>query len=78
MEQNQHQERRAADQEFQESLEQLEDILQEDSTDNEATPTSHNGSTSEVELVEDLTTVDLAALEDAVADIEEYLEKRSK
>lgn len=81
MEQSQPQQRRVADQVFQESLDQLEDILQESSTEDEEIPQAqlHTSSLSEVELNDqDLTDIDLAALEDAVADIEQYLEEITK
>jgi hypothetical protein len=78
MEQNQPEQRRAADQVFQESLEQLEDILQESSTEEEEIPQLHTSSITEVELDQDLTDIDLAALEDAVADIEKYLDEITK
>ncbi|MBG1269739.1 hypothetical protein [Nostoc sp. WHI] len=81
MEQSQPQQRRAADQVFEESLEQLEDILQKTSAEEEEIPQLHTSSVNEVEEVElaqDLTTIDLAALEDAVADIEQFLEERKK
>lgn len=78
MEQSQQPQRNAADREFQESLDQLEDILQESSTEDEETPKFHTGSTDEVEAGEDLSDIDLAAFEDAVADIEQYLEDRTK
>ncbi|MEH2079352.1 MAG: hypothetical protein V7K89_04860 [Nostoc sp.] len=78
MEQNQPEQRHAADRVFQESLEQLEDILQESSTEEEEIPQLHTSSITEVELDRDLTDIDLAALEDAVADIEQYLEEITK
>lgn len=78
MEQNQPEQRRAADQVFQESLEQLEDILQENSTEEEEIPQLHTSTFTEVELDQDLIDIDLAALEDAVADIEKYLEEITK
>ena len=80
MEQSQPQQRRVADQVFQESLDQLEDILQENSIEDEEIPQPqvHTSSLSEVELDQDLTDIDLAALEDAVADIEQYLEEITK
>ncbi|WP_373530048.1 hypothetical protein [Nostoc sp.] len=78
MEQSQPQQRRAADQVFEESLEQLEDILQESSAEEEEIPQLYTSSVNEVELAQDLTTIDLAALEDAVADIEQFLEERKK
>ncbi|MEH2210711.1 hypothetical protein [Nostoc sp.] len=78
MEQNQPEQRRAADRVFQESLEQLEDVLQENSTEEEELPQLHTGTFTEVELDQDLIDIDLAALEDAVADIEKYLEEITK
>ncbi|BBD65344.1 hypothetical protein NIES4072_09880 [Nostoc commune NIES-4072] len=80
MEQSQPQQRRVADQVFQESLDQLEDILQENSTEDEEIPQAQldTSSLSEVELDQELTNIDLAALEDAVADIEQYLEEKTK
>lgn len=80
MEQTQPQQRRVADQVFQESLEELEDILQESSTEEEDIPQLHTITATEVELDQDLTNIDidLAALEDAVADIEQYLEEKRK
>ena len=79
MEPIQPQQRRAADQVFQQSLDQLEDILQESSTEEEIPqlPQLHTSSLSEVEA-QDLINIDLAALEDAVADIEQYLEEITK
>ncbi|MEH2246267.1 hypothetical protein [Nostoc sp.] len=81
MEPIQPQQRRAADQVFQQSLDQFEDILQESSTEEEEIPQLPQLDTStvtEVELAQDLIDIDLAALEDAVADIEQYLEERTK
>ncbi|MHC5726309.1 MAG: hypothetical protein ACYTXY_19690 [Nostoc sp.] len=78
MEQIQPQQRRVADQVFQESLEELEDILQESSTEEEEIPQLHSITATEVELDQELTNIDLAALEDAVADIEQYLEEKRK
>ncbi|WP_298908772.1 hypothetical protein [uncultured Nostoc sp.] len=80
MEPIQPQQRRAADQVFQESLDQLEDILQESSTEEEEIPQLPQLDTSSLSEVEaqDLINIDLAALEDAVADIEQYLEEITK
>ncbi|MEH2057397.1 MAG: hypothetical protein V7K97_14790 [Nostoc sp.] len=78
MEQNQPQQRHVADQVFQKSLEQLEDILEESSTEEEDIPQLHTSNFTEVELDQDLIDIDLAALEDAVADIEQYLEEITK
>jgi glutaredoxin 2 len=74
-EQNDHQQRRAADQEFQESLNQLEGILNDSLTENEEVQAEE---IAEYELINDLTDIDLAAFEDAVADIEQYLEEKTK
>jgi transcriptional regulator of heat shock response len=78
MEQNQPEQRRAADQVFQQSLEHLEDILQEGSTEGGDISQLHTSTFTEVELDQDLIDIDLAALEDAVADIEKYLEEITK
>ncbi|MEH2273651.1 MAG: hypothetical protein V7K40_02190 [Nostoc sp.] len=80
MEPIQPQQRRAADQVFQQSLDQLEDILQESSTQEEEIPQLPQLDTSSLSEVEaqDLINIDLAALEDAVADIEQYLEEITK
>jgi hypothetical protein len=81
MEPIQPQQRRVADEVFQQSLHQLEDILQEISTEEEEIsqlPQLHTTSLSEVEVDQDLIAIDLAALEDAVADIEQYLEEKTK
>ncbi|MEA5580832.1 hypothetical protein VB620_05690 [Nodularia harveyana UHCC-0300] len=72
MEQNQDQDRQAADQKFQESLEQLEYILQKNSEEDSTPPKSADSS-------QDVSTnIDLSEWEDAVADIEEYLERKRK
>lgn len=76
MEQNQ-QHRRAAANEFLKSLDELEDILQ-DPTEEEETLKTDTAKTSDPELVEIKAEIDLEALEDAVADIEQYLEKKIK
>lgn len=77
MEQNQ-QQRRAAAKEFLKSLNELEDILQESPTEEEETLKTDTAKTSDAELIEIKTEIDLEALEDAVADIEQYLEKKIK
>ena len=79
MEQNQHQQRRAADQRFRKSSDQVESTLDENLPDHqEAQPEEP----IEIELVDDLVDIDLdidlAAFEDAVADIEQYLEENTK
>lgn len=78
MEQNQPQQRQAAAQEFQKSLHQLEDVLQENPTGDEIVSELHSSSESDPQLDEDLIGVDLAAFEEAVADIEQYLEEKKK
>ncbi|BCL36891.1 hypothetical protein [Nostoc sp. MS1] len=77
MEQSEQQKRLEAEQKFQAALEQLEDILQENPTEEE-TPNTSTEDVSEAELVDDGFDIDLAALEDAVADIEHFLEERTK
>jgi hypothetical protein len=78
MESNQQHNRHEADQEFQAALEQLEDILTESETEDAAIPDISTGNANAVEPSEDITDADLAAWEDAVADIEQYLEGRTK
>ncbi|OCQ89955.1 hypothetical protein BCD64_18630 [Nostoc sp. MBR 210] len=75
MEQNDHQQRRAANQEFEQSLNQLEGILQPGLTEEDETQIEEP---IDIELADDLTEIDLAAFEDAVADIEQYLEEKTK
>jgi len=77
MEQNQ-QQRRAAAKEFLQSLEELEDILQESPTEDEETKKTDTAKTSDAELIEIKAEIDLEALEDAVADIEQYLKEKTK
>ncbi|MBD2388112.1 hypothetical protein H6G32_22340 [Cylindrospermum sp. FACHB-282] len=78
MEQNQDHQRRAAAQEFQKALDELESILQENPAEDEVTPGLHSGNASDQELCENLGLIDLAAFEDAAADIEKYLEEKTK
>ncbi|MBU7581470.1 MAG: hypothetical protein KAF91_00900 [Nostoc sp. TH1S01] len=76
MEPNQHQQRRAANQDFEESLNQLGGILHEENlAENEATQAEE---ITDADLADELTDIDLAAFEDAVADIEQYLEENAK
>ncbi|MEA5564723.1 hypothetical protein [Anabaena sp. UHCC 0399] len=78
MEQNQQHNRRKADQELEAALEQLESILTEGETEDEAIPDISTSNANAVDQSEDVTDADLAAWEDAVADIEQYLEGRTK
>ena len=77
MEQDQQYLRRAAAKKFQESLNQLEGILQENPTEEEIPPESPS-SRSEPILSENSVLDDLEALEEAVVDIEQYLEQKTK
>ncbi|ABA21060.1 conserved hypothetical protein [Trichormus variabilis ATCC 29413] len=78
MEQSQPEKRRHLEQEFQASLEELEDILQESLVEDEETTVTSTDNIGQVTACEDETHIDLAALEDAVADIENYLEEITK
>ncbi|BAZ70479.1 MAG: hypothetical protein KME28_12770 [Pelatocladus maniniholoensis HA4357-MV3] len=86
MEQNQHEQRRVADQEFQKSLEQLQHILQDDSIETEQTPESHSDHQSDApleqlcdrQITETSSIIDLDLWEDAVADIEQYFQQKGK
>lgn len=78
MEPNQQHHRREAAQDFEEALEQLEDILQESTTDDEEIPGISSDDDHSVEQNEEVNDAELAAWEDAVADIEQYLEERTK
>lgn len=73
MEQDQQQQRRAAKNEFLQSLNQLEDMLHAAATEDEETPLENN-STIDDQIVES-SVIDMAAFEAAVADIEQYLEQ---
>jgi hypothetical protein len=75
MEQNQQENRLNAATEFQKSLDQLEDILQEDTEDETLVLDSDSMAT---DIEEANTPIDLAAWEDAVADIERYFEEKGK
>jgi hypothetical protein len=78
MESNQQHNRQEADQEFQAALEKLQDILTESETEGEAIPNISTTNANTVEQNEDATDTNLAAWEDAVADIEQYLEGKTK
>lgn len=81
MEPNQQDQRQTAAQEFQAALDELEEILQEHPTEDEATPELYDGSVSDAQLAkedEDLASIDIEAFEDAVADIEQYLAERKQ
>lgn len=73
-----HHQRCAADQEFQQSLTQLEDILQVHSTDDQIITEVNNSKTSGEITSENTEDIDLAALEDAFNDIEQYFAEKHK
>ncbi|WP_353929437.1 hypothetical protein WJM97_14080 [Okeanomitos corallinicola TIOX110] len=73
-----HHQRCAAAQEFQQSLTQLEDILQVHSTDSQIITEVDNSKTSNQKDSENTEDIDLAALEDAFADIEQYFAEKQK
>jgi hypothetical protein len=70
MEPNQQEQRIAADQDFLKALDELEDILQQNA-DEEEVPEPE-------EIQTDEQNIDMAAWEDAVADIEQYFESKEK
>lgn len=76
MEQDQQQQRRAAKNEFLQSLNQLEDMFHTGTTEDEETPLESN-CTIDDEVVES-SSIDMAAFEEAVADIEQYLEQEKR
>ena len=78
MEQNEQGERNGAAKEFQESLDQLENLLEENKTEEQQAPESEDDRTSKQEAIEKSSGFDLADWEDAVADIEQYFESKNK
>jgi hypothetical protein len=78
MEQNQDHQRHVAAQKFETALDQLEGILQQIPIEEEVIPELHPARISDDLLSDDLGPIDLAAFEDAVADIEKYLEEKTK
>jgi len=78
MEQTHPTDRHYAAQEFQASLEQLEGILQDQPDTSDKNPHKNSSSSINDILSKHTEIMDLAAFEDAVADIERYLEEKSK
>ncbi|KST66824.1 hypothetical protein [Mastigocoleus testarum] len=78
MEENQQKQRRTAAQEFEESLEQLQNILHEDENTEEENTHSISDTTNNSKVTDNSSGIDLASWEDAVADIEQYLENKNK
>ena len=76
IEPNQPENRQAADEEFLKSLNQLENILQENPVIEEVAPVEEKSNTTPVPEPE--LKIDLAAWEDAVADIEQFLQSKDK
>jgi predicted nucleic acid-binding Zn-ribbon protein len=76
MEPNQEEQRVAANSEFIQSLNQLEDILQQNPPAEKEVPLVEN-QPEEIAEAEPDDKIDLAAWEDAVADIEQYLEGKT-
>ncbi len=76
MEPNQEEQRVAANSEFIQSLNQLEDILQQNPPAEKEVPLVEN-QPEEIAEAEPDEKIDLAAWEDAVADIERYLEGKT-
>lgn len=74
MEPNQQEQRLAANQDFLKSLHELEDILQENALEEEAPQPEDPLPAPEPDELN----IDLAAWEDAVADIEQYFESKQK
>lgn len=78
MEENQQEQRRTAEQALEEALEQLENILQEDENTEEQNTQSVSDTTNNKQVTDGSSGIDLATWEDAVADIEQYLENKNK
>jgi hypothetical protein len=75
MENDQQQQRRTAAKEFLQSLNQLEDILQVTENQDEQEMSNLNNASADNE---NSSAIDLAAFEEAAADIEQYFEQASK
>ncbi|MDM9381417.1 hypothetical protein QUB80_11965 [Chlorogloeopsis sp. ULAP01] len=78
MEPSQHEQRQAAAKDFQQSLGELQHILQEKSAEEEEIPKLPDDSINDDQFAENASVIDLAAWEDAVADIEQYLQEKEK
>jgi|GEM_PF-4197878 len=76
MEHNQDKRRAAANKFFQ-SLDQLEDILQVNENQDEGTPELESVSAIEDQEATSVPAIDLEAFEEAVADIEQYFDKKT-
>ncbi len=77
MEQNQPENRHGADKDFIQSLNQLQDILQVGETEEEEGKKRYNDNLGDDLIAEDSLKIDMAAFEDAVNDIEQYMDKQT-
>ncbi|MBF2016567.1 MAG: hypothetical protein IGS23_15480 [Rivularia sp. T60_A2020_040] len=78
MEQNEQGKRQGAAKEFQEILEHLQHLLEEDQTAEQIVPELAVDPILEEQTVEDSPIFDLADWEDAIADIEQYFQSKEK
>ncbi|MGD1911602.1 MAG: hypothetical protein ACFB2X_12285 [Rivularia sp. (in: cyanobacteria)] len=78
MEQNEQEQRSSAAKEFQESLDQLQNLLEEDPTVEQLVQEVEIDKAPQKQVVEDSLKFDLADWEDAVADIEQYFESKNQ
>ena len=78
MEENQQEQRRTAAQEFEQSLEELQNMLQEDENTQEHNTESAGDNTKNKQVANNSSGIDLTVWEDAVADIEQYLENKNQ
>ncbi|MDF5724640.1 MAG: hypothetical protein PUP91_30085 [Rhizonema sp. PD37] len=77
MEQNQPENRHASDKDFIQSLNQLQDVLQVGETEDEEGKKRSNDNLGDDLIAEDSLKIDMAAFEDAVNDIEQYMDKQT-
>jgi hypothetical protein len=79
MEPEQQQQRHVAEEEFIKSLNELEDILQQVAIEDEGMPKLDTASTTYDQVSESSSAAtNMVAFEEAVADIEQYLQEKSK
>ncbi len=78
MEHNEQGERNGAAKEFQKSLDHLQNLLEEDATEEKQAPKVEVENIPEQPADEESPKFDLADWEDAVADIEQYFENKEK
>ncbi|MEM9924940.1 MAG: hypothetical protein AAF915_14495 [Cyanobacteria bacterium P01_D01_bin.50] len=78
MEQNEQEQRSSAAKDFQDSLDQLQHLLEEDPIEEQLVQEAKMDKATQKQVVEDSLKFDLADWEDAVADIEQYLESKNQ